>query len=323
MRNNLRRLNFFLSRFPFIRRPFRWLRGLFLGDKKWQWEVHDWAMDGFDIARKTFHSETEMSFSQKGVFIKAVDGLEYKFDIYPGISGLYHFLKGQPSITPEAELELILDNLNPKSVVIDVGAGLGDYSLNMAKGSPDVKIYCLEPTGHSYAMLRDNVERNKMEKNISCHRLALADKEGEFEITPIGEGNYLDLKNKSGGKREAVKVSTLDKFVSENKIARVDFIKSDVEGADFLVLKGGERTLKSMKPNVFLEVVDYCAKRFGYSYEEVFDYMADLGYDYVLVSEAENKILKPDGIPLSEQIKMAYNFFFYHKTKPIKLRQIR
>lgn len=325
MKINLRYLNFLFSRLPLIRHPFRWLRGLFLGNKRRRWEIHDWVMDGADIAQKNFHPDVEIRFSKTGPFIKAADGLEYKFDIYPGISTLYHFLKGQASVTPEVELDLILANLKPKSAIIDVGAGLGEYSLNIAKGVPNVRIYCLEPTEHSYKILCSNVARNNMAKNISCHRLALADKEGKFEITPIGKGNYLNIKNEFSADsfvegKEIVEATTLDKFISENKISRVDFIKADVEGAELLVLKGAEKTLKSHKPHLFLEVVDYCTKRFNYSYEEIFKYLNCLGYRYVLVSEAENAILKPETLPLAEQIKMAYNFFFYHKTKPIKIK---
>ena len=45
---------------------------------------------------------------------------------------------------------------------------------------------------------------------------------------------------------------TLDEFVIINKISNVDFIKLDVDGFEYDVLKGGMNFLKEKKPPIFL-----------------------------------------------------------------------
>lgn len=317
----LRRLNFSLSRLPFVRYPFRFLRGLFLRGRKWNWEIHDWVMDGTALIEKEFHPDVEIRFSEEGPFIKTKDGFEYGFDVYPGTATLYSVLKGKELIIPE-EINLIIRNLKPKSLVFDVGAAIGVYALNIAKGVVGAQIHCFEPTGSNYETLVSNVKRNKMENRIFCHRSALADRKGNFDIAPVGTGSYLYIGSDSRNgfsADERVQTTTLDDFVSKHKMPRLDFIKVDVEGAELLVLKGAEKCLNLHKPNLLLEITEECPKRFGYSYGDVFKYLNHLGYNYVIVAEARDEILKPGTLPLEEQVKMAYNFFFYHKTKPFKL----
>lgn len=60
----------------------------------------------------------------------------------------------------------------------------------------------------------------------------------------------------------------MDDWNKENNIYP-DFIKCDVEGAELLVLKGGEETLKSKKPVIFIELIRKWAQKFNYHPNEV------------------------------------------------------
>lgn len=43
---------------------------------------------------------------------------------------------------------------------------------------------------------------------------------------------------------------TLDNFVDQNNIERVDFIKIDTEGAERQIIKGAKETIKKFKPKM-------------------------------------------------------------------------
>lgn len=47
-----------------------------------------------------------------------------------------------------------------------------------------------------------------------------------------------------------VETTTIDTFVQENNITKIDFIKVDIEGAERLMLKGAKKTLQTLKPKL-------------------------------------------------------------------------
>jgi len=58
------------------------------------------------------------------------------------------------------------------------------------------------------------------------------------------------------GNHDSLQVTTIsiDDFVSERKLPRVDFIKMDIEGAELSALKGAEKTICANKPRLAIAV---------------------------------------------------------------------
>lgn len=50
--------------------------------------------------------------------------------------------------------------------------------------------------------------------------------------------------------KERIAITTLDKFVEEEKLTRVDFIKADIEGAERDMLRGATNVLKTLAPKL-------------------------------------------------------------------------
>jgi hypothetical protein len=63
-------------------------------------------------------------------------------------------------------------------------------------------------------------------------------------------GNSVFGRKKKGNTSEKISITTLDKFVEENKLERVDFIKADIEGAERDMLKGATNVLKTFAPKL-------------------------------------------------------------------------
>lgn len=81
--------------------------------------------------------------------------------------------------------------------------------------------------------------------------------ENNFVVENMGLGSFKheELYNSKGaasrfsadGEKKA-KITTIDNYVIENSIPRVDFIKLDVEGSELEVLRGAKRTIARCKP---------------------------------------------------------------------------
>ena len=85
-----------------------------------------------------------------------------------------------------------------------------------------------------------------------------------------------DLQRMETGKLIQVETYHLDGLY----LGRVDLIKIDTEGAELLVLRGGEHTIKKFMPDILLE---YCAlntHQFGYKPEEIITLLRSWGYKH-------------------------------------------
>jgi hypothetical protein len=71
---------------------------------------------------------------------------------------------------------------------------------------------------------------------------------------------------------------TLDDFVAEHAIDRLDFIKVDTEGAEINVLTGAADTIRRFRPGMFIEVNPEALARYGHRPEELRETIRELGY---------------------------------------------
>jgi FkbM family methyltransferase len=133
-------------------------------------------------------------------------------------------------------------------VVIDAGAWIGDFSAYAA--SKNALCYAFEPTSETYKILRQTAELN--DNRIIPVQKGLGDREYETKIyfgeASGGANNIYNCSNTDRG--ETIQITTLDRFVEENKIERIDFIKSDIEGAERDMLKGAKHTLAKFAPKL-------------------------------------------------------------------------
>lgn len=125
-------------------------------------------------------------------------------------------------------------------VVLDVGAHIGMFTclagLVVGNGG---KVYAFEPLKEFAEIIKKNVELNGL-NNVVIVKKALGDQER------LASMNGILVTNDEGD----VQVTTLDRFVQENGVDRVDFLKMDVEGYERKVLLGGLESLRKFKPRM-------------------------------------------------------------------------
>lgn len=140
-------------------------------------------------------------------------------------------------------------------IIIDCGAYIGLYSIISSKlCGNDGKIISIEPNPTVFDHLRRNIQLNNIE-NVILFNIALADRKSEMEFfipkrSAAGSTFYqehLSLQKVKEYNRIVVKAMTLDKLIKMEKSSHINIVKIDVEGAELLVLRGGQNALKSKK----------------------------------------------------------------------------
>ena len=107
--------------------------------------------------------------------------------------------------------------------------------------------HAFEPTEERYDKLCQTAQLNS--GYIIPVKKGLSDNCGEIEIiTDISSPSF--ILTKGGEKTEIIEVMTLDKYVEETKLQRIDFIKSDIEGAERNLLMGARKVMKEFAPKL-------------------------------------------------------------------------
>ena len=140
---------------------------------------------------------------------------------------------------------------------VDCGCNFGAYSIPIAKKFKNQNIYAFDASKKAIYSLRQNIILNKI-KNINYFNIGIGDKKTEMhfneEISELkNDGSYRFTKDK---KKEKIKIFKLDDIFKNKKIKlkKNIIIKIDLEGFDFLALKGLKSTLKKFKVLIFIEI---------------------------------------------------------------------
>jgi FkbM family methyltransferase len=137
--------------------------------------------------------------------------------------------------------------------VIDAGAWIGDFSAYaVSKGAI---CYAFEPTGESFGILCETAKLNNTDfvGNGQIYAIKKGLGSSEYETHIVHDKNNSganSITDKSDINNEKISITTLDKFVEENKLEHVDFIKADIEGSERDMLRGAVNVLKNFAPKL-------------------------------------------------------------------------
>ena len=140
--------------------------------------------------------------------------------------------------------------LHSNDVVIDAGANMGVFSMfAVAKGA--AKVYAFEPMEYICEILTRNININHYENIVAVVPLALSNNTGTNAIYyTIGHLQDASFVIGNGNTERMIPCTTLDEWVQEKRITRVDFIKADIEGSERDFLTGAQETLRKFKPRL-------------------------------------------------------------------------
>ena len=128
--------------------------------------------------------------------------------------------------------------IQPGDVVFDIGAHVGIHTILMAKTvGENGCIVAFEPDTKTYVKLLNNINLNLL-RNVQSISIALGN---NFHEAMIHNGRIMDdSKNEIRGK---VKIIPGDALVKEKKLPVPQVVKIDVEGFEYFVISGLQKTL--------------------------------------------------------------------------------
>ncbi len=147
----------------------------------------------------------------------------------------------------KAQTELFQQHVQADSIVFDLGANVGYYTLLAAKLARQGQVVAFEPEPRNAAFLRSNIAANGCQ-NVAIHELAVAATAG-ISYFKMGRGTGTGALATEGTLQ--VKTVKLDEFVADCGL-QPTHLKIDVEGAEIDVFRGGMETLKACRPILFL-----------------------------------------------------------------------
>ncbi|MBP0496118.1 FkbM family methyltransferase [Roseomonas indoligenes] len=175
------------------------------------------------------------------------------YDFALRCNGIAINFKGQHGLN-RAE-ERFLDSVAPRlqgGVLLDVGANYGSYADYLSRIAPTARIHAFEPHPRTFKRLAQHLSG----KDVTLVQQALSDQPGELELFDFADGDgstQASLSQEAVGffadrmVRHAIQSTTLDDYMEQAGIDRVDFLKIDTEGFDLNVLKGAQRAIRDRR----------------------------------------------------------------------------
>ncbi|MGK7869305.1 FkbM family methyltransferase [Falsiroseomonas sp. E2-1-a20] len=195
---------------------------------------------------------------------------------------LYFFGVWEPGITA-----LYRAALKPGDVVVDVGANVGAHALLAAHlVGPHGRVHAVEASPFIHDRLCRNIEANAA-WNIRTYNMAATDAPGPVTVflhdaSNLGGTTIVPSEaTRLGAVREAVvEGRPLGQIVPEAELLAARLIKIDVEGAEWLVLRGLAPLLPRLRPDaeILLELNPAALARFGGSMDALLAMFAEAGF---------------------------------------------
>ncbi|MEO0899481.1 MAG: FkbM family methyltransferase [Bacteroidota bacterium] len=141
-----------------------------------------------------------------------------------------------------------LSKLNPK-LIIDGGANKGDWAIQAATCLPSSSVYAFEPVGDTFQELKESV---KDYPQVQAIELGFFKENEEREINTFSSSTHASLYDIQGlhyspeGK-STIQLVSGDSWLEKEKIDEVDFLKLDIEGAEYDALLGFEQAFRQKK----------------------------------------------------------------------------
>jgi len=149
--------------------------------------------------------------------------------------------------------------------VIDIGAGIGDFSIYTAYSHPEAKIFAFEPFPGSYELLTRNINLNKI-KNVHPSQMAVWHSDSKLLLNGTDDEplQITSERNDSAGEpgpENVVQAIALTTILEKYGIEKVDLIKLDCEGAEYDILMKAPTSALRRMDRIIMEYHDLDSER--------------------------------------------------------------
>lgn len=160
-----------------------------------------------------------------------------------------------------------------ESIVFDLGANAGVYTLLSATRAAAGHVYSFEPLDRNLEFLRRHIELNRF-TNCTVIPAAVHSSSGWAQFA---EGPTPEMAALTTGGTLRVKTVALDELRQSATLPAPDLIKMDIEGNELEALHGATRLLESDRPVVYVAAHSSNLQR------DCAEFLRNLGYSVALV----------------------------------------
>lgn len=174
--------------------------------------------------------------------------------------------------------------------IIDAGANIGSFAIEVKSLFPESKVYCIEPDEENFSVLARNLVKYTKEKSVFLYKNGLMGQDG------LSLNVSSDFRDNSHCARQVevmsgeseLKSITISKIVEDHQIEIIDFLKIDIEGAEvFLVEKESNLDFLRKTRVLALEIHDEIGCR-----NEIYQVLKHYGFIYLNDNETTIAINK-------------------------------
>jgi FkbM family methyltransferase len=168
--------------------------------------------------------------------------------------------------------------VQPHWNVIDIGAGLGDYTLYAAVTQPGARVYSFEPFPESFALMQENLRLNAV-TNAQAFNNAIAAESGELLLDLTG-GEPLQFQSHAQRATHIEKSLSVPAFSLADALKMLnmescDLLKMDCEGAEYSILFGTPHSILERVQRIVLESHDNIVE---YTHPDLVRFLTEHGF---------------------------------------------
>lgn len=181
----------------------------------------------------------------------------YHSELYDGVGRALFWSRDYDAETFDV-LAQLLREMPAGPTVVDIGANTGVYTLAALAVAPAAQVHAFEPVAHIARALSFNVRANDLSSQVHINECAVSETSG-YTALHVPDESWGNATLSADGFRgldghlEQVRTVSLDDYVAERGIVRVDLLKIDVEGHEDAVLSGARSVMLGHRPAVLCE----------------------------------------------------------------------
>lgn len=180
------------------------------------------------------------------------------------------------------ELTYVRDILTKGDHCIDIGANFGLYTLWCASiVGKEGRVISFEPFKKNFEALEQNIKLNNFE-NVTAVESAVSDVTSQLDLFYDERDKNLGMVSShtsTKGVATVVEAVSVDDYVETNKISSIKFIKIDIEGGEYLALKGMVKTIDRFKPILQVEIDDSILVNTPFRSSDIFGFFEEMDYE--------------------------------------------
>lgn len=292
-------------------------------NKKFCWELVRDRLQSLLEIQEVLEKNSEcksIQITQDGVVYESAQGSKIYFDFSEPISRAEAMLVG----TEREEFDFCYSLINEGDIVLDIGANVGWFSIQLLNKAKHNAIYAVEPVRITFDKMKRNLELNNVLEQVHIFNIGFydEDKQGKMyvpaaleaaSLRPVNDEFYLtrggaeDVRGTSSQREMTCELMTLDHFAVARGIENIHFIKCDTEGAEKMVFLGGKNVFAKFQPIVYTEMLRKHAARFDYHPNEIIEIFAKWNYKCFVIENDKIREFKN-----MDENTVETNFLFLH-----------